>query len=199
MCAKTYKLRGQAWIIFEEPNAANSALVALEGFVFYDKPLVSMFGSFNIKYFFPDLHVKHLAIARSLSDNTARRAGLTVERSSEIRQRRKADSQAKQKAKEKLQVSETPKNDALSSVSSNRAAVSSNTLMVQGLPNSTTEHMLRVLFEQFAGFEHSYFEKGKTGTAFVTFHGVAQATVALKGLQGFRLNPTHTLALSYAI
>ncbi len=145
------------------------------------------------------MHAKHLAIARSLSDNTARRAGLIVQRSSEIRQLRKADSQAKQKAKEKLQVSETPKNDAISSVSSNRAAVSSNTLMVQGLPNSTTEHMLRVLFEQFAGFEHSYIEKGKTGTAFVTFHAVAQATVALKGLQGFRLNPTHTLALSYAI
>ena len=53
MCAKTYKLRGQAWIIFEEPNAANSALVALEGFVFYDKPLVSVFASFKIKYFFP--------------------------------------------------------------------------------------------------------------------------------------------------
>lgn len=60
VCAKTYKLRGQAWIIFEEPSAANSALVALEGFVFYDKPLVSVFGSFNIKYFFPWLACKAL-------------------------------------------------------------------------------------------------------------------------------------------
>ena len=146
----------------------------------------------------PDPYVKHLSVARNLSDIIARRAGLTVERSSEIRQSRKADSQAKQKAKEKLQVPKTPQCETTSTISDSPSATSSNTLMVKGLPNSTTEHMLRVLFEQFAGFDHSHIEIGQTGTAFVTFKGVDQATIALKGLQGFRLNPTHTLALSFA-
>ncbi len=43
--AKTYKLRGQAWVIFEERKAAQSAINYLNGFTFYDKPLVRSYFS----------------------------------------------------------------------------------------------------------------------------------------------------------
>jgi len=39
--ARTYRLRGQAWVVFDDVNAAVSASNSLEGFVFYGKPLVS--------------------------------------------------------------------------------------------------------------------------------------------------------------
>ena len=59
--------------------------------------------------------------------------------------------------------------------------------------------MLQILFEQFPGFEDARLTQGADGVARVQFQLVEQATIAFNGLQGFRLNPTHTLALSYAL
>lgn len=42
VACKGLKLRGQAWIVFQDVNAAISALNAKQGFNFYDKPLVSI-------------------------------------------------------------------------------------------------------------------------------------------------------------
>lgn len=36
------KMRGQAFIIFKEINSATSALLAMQGFPFFDKPMVSL-------------------------------------------------------------------------------------------------------------------------------------------------------------
>lgn len=41
VCNKSYRLRGQAWVVFEEPEAAQKALKAMQGFPFFDKPIVS--------------------------------------------------------------------------------------------------------------------------------------------------------------
>jgi len=39
---KTLKLRGQAWVIFKDINSATNALRSMQGFPFYDKPMVSL-------------------------------------------------------------------------------------------------------------------------------------------------------------
>lgn len=71
-------------------------------------------------------------------------------------------------------------------------------LCVRGLPASTTETMLKLLFEQFAGFKSVTLQDNSVGTALVQFRLADHAAVALNGLQGFKLNPTHTLSLSYS-
>lgn len=38
---KTLKMRGQAFVIFKEINSATNALRAMQGFPFYDKPMVN--------------------------------------------------------------------------------------------------------------------------------------------------------------
>lgn len=38
---KTYRLRGQAWIVFADVAAATNALRSMQGFPFFDKPIVS--------------------------------------------------------------------------------------------------------------------------------------------------------------
>jgi hypothetical protein len=38
---KTLKLKGQAWVIFEDVTSASNALRQMQGFPFYDKPMVS--------------------------------------------------------------------------------------------------------------------------------------------------------------
>lgn len=37
---KTLKHRGQAWVVFDEVTAATNALRQMQGFPFYDKPMV---------------------------------------------------------------------------------------------------------------------------------------------------------------
>ena len=37
---KTYRLRGQAWIVFADVTAATNALNSMQGFPFFDKPMV---------------------------------------------------------------------------------------------------------------------------------------------------------------
>lgn len=39
---KTYRLRGQAWVVFAEISGATNALRSMQGFPFFDKPMVSL-------------------------------------------------------------------------------------------------------------------------------------------------------------
>ena len=39
---KTYRLRGQAWIVFSDISASTNALRAMQGFPFFEKPMVRM-------------------------------------------------------------------------------------------------------------------------------------------------------------
>ena len=39
---KTLKMRGQAFVIFKEIGSATNALRSMQGFPFYDKPMVSL-------------------------------------------------------------------------------------------------------------------------------------------------------------
>lgn len=43
VACKTLKLRGQAWVVFDDVTAATNALRQMQGFPFYDKPMVSWF------------------------------------------------------------------------------------------------------------------------------------------------------------
>lgn len=40
LVARTVKMRGQAFVIFKEVNSASNALRSMQGFPFYDKPMV---------------------------------------------------------------------------------------------------------------------------------------------------------------
>lgn len=52
---KTLKMRGQAFVIFKEIQSSTNALRSMQGFPFYDKPMVRMIllthsPCFNVKY-----------------------------------------------------------------------------------------------------------------------------------------------------
>jgi RNA recognition motif-containing protein len=46
VACKTLKLRGQAWVVFDDVTAATNALRQMQGFPFYDKPMVRAFVPF---------------------------------------------------------------------------------------------------------------------------------------------------------
>jgi U2 small nuclear ribonucleoprotein B'' len=63
---------------------------------------------------------------------------------------------------------------------------------------ATTASMLSMLFQQFPGFAEVRMVEAKPGIAFVEFDSETRSAVALSGLQGFKINPTHSMTLSYA-
>lgn len=79
-CAKTYKLRGQAWVVFDTVTAATNAVKRMNDFPFYDKPM-------------------RVAYARTKSDATAKAEGTFDPNARDplVRQKRKAESQAAEK------------------------------------------------------------------------------------------------------
>ena len=79
-CAKTYKLRGQAWVVFDTVTAATAAVKQMNEFPFYDKPM-------------------RVSYARAKSDATAKAEGTydPAARDPAVRQKRKAESQAREK------------------------------------------------------------------------------------------------------
>lgn len=40
ICMKTHRLRGQAWVVFSDVTSATNALTSMQGFPFFDKPMV---------------------------------------------------------------------------------------------------------------------------------------------------------------
>ena len=66
------------------------------------------------------------------------------------------------------------------------------------ITEATTDQMLSLLFKQFPGFQRVRTDSEKPGLASVQFRCAAEATTALSGLQGFRLNATHTMEIEYA-
>jgi U2 small nuclear ribonucleoprotein B'' len=57
--------------------------------------------------------------------------------------------------------------------------------------------MLTLLFKQFSGFKNAQMLQNDRGRGRVEFESISHAIVALNGLQGFRLNATHSLSLSF--
>ena len=74
----------------------------------------------------------------------------------------------------------------------------SNVLFAQALPDDCTDTMLGILFQQYTGFKEVRMVPGKKGIAFVEFADDVQASLALAGLNNFKLTPTHTLELTFA-
>mmetsp|Transcript_43591 Transcript_43591/g.111436 ORF Transcript_43591/g.111436 Transcript_43591/m.111436 type:complete len:230 (+) Transcript_43591:324-1013(+) len=182
---KTYRLRGQCWVVFEDVGAATSAMRALQGFPFYDKPM-------------------RIAFAKTKSDVVAKLDGSFKEKD------KKAQQEHNKEAREALIAKAKEKQASKSNTAEAAAAAGApppedteknpphHILFVQNLPEATNSQMLSMLFQQFPGFKEVRMVDGRPGIGFVEFENDMQASVALSGLQGFKITPTHPMAVSYA-
>lgn len=58
--------------------------------------------------------------------------------------------------------------------------------------------MLTMLFQQFPSFKEVRMVPGKKGIAFVEFENEVEASVAMNGLQHFKITPTNLMVISFA-
>ena len=179
MALKTLKLKGQAWVVFEDAAAAGSAIRGLQGFPFFGKPM-------------------RLTYALTRSDAAAKAAGTWKPADKEARAKAKAAALAGVGGKAAPGGAAAAAATAPKAAAPADAAPPHHILFVQGLPAGTTEGMLALLFEQFPGFGEARLVPARPGIAFIEFSTPAQAGAAKAGLDGFNIDGEHAMAVSFA-
>ncbi|KAG1326234.1 U1 small nuclear ribonucleoprotein A [Cocos nucifera] len=213
---KTLKHKGQAWVVFEDVLSATEALKQMQGFPFYDKPMApfcihdraesSMALNKNSLIFQAYARIQY---AKTKSDIIAKSDGTFVPRE---RRRRLEDRAERKRREQRLDanqaglgpygaappLSQLPYPGGAKSMVPEAPALPNNILFVQNLPHETTPMMLQMLFCQYPGFKEVRMVEAKPGIAFVEYGDEMQATLAMQGLQGFKITQQNSMLISYA-
>jgi len=197
---KTLKMRGQAFVVFQEISSATTALRAMQGFPFYDKPM-------KINYSKVD------------SDVIAKMKGTYRERPQKKKDddKKKKKKEAKAAAASATSATNSTSASSVAQMASKPAARPSNTvfsnapaggvvpdqppnqiLFLTNLPSETTELMLSMLFTQFPGYKEVRLVPGRQDIAFVEFDNEVHSAAAKDALQGFKINPAHAMKIAFA-
>eukprot|EP00521_Asterionellopsis_glacialis_P010643 CAMPEP_0195297666 /NCGR_PEP_ID=MMETSP0707-20130614/21976_1 /TAXON_ID=33640 /ORGANISM="Asterionellopsis glacialis, Strain CCMP134" /LENGTH=266 /DNA_ID=CAMNT_0040359553 /DNA_START=42 /DNA_END=842 /DNA_ORIENTATION=+ len=210
-------LRGQAWVMFDDVQAATKALQTEQGFHFFGRDL-------KIQY------------AHETSDRIAKRDGTYVPKAKRTKltsstvapttpsattttiteapsthvdmtmttqqQQPPPPSSSSDTTTTALPPPPTTTTTAMEENSTTTTTtITENTttpshiLFAQDLPSECNEMMLAMLFRQYKGYKETRIPR--QGLAFVEFDDEPHATIALKALQGFKLTTNDTLTLKY--
>jgi U2 small nuclear ribonucleoprotein B'' len=181
---KSFRMKGQAFIVFRDVSSATNAKHALDNTVFFGKQM-----RVNYSKSMSDVILKH-------TTKFTHKDKMKVDQ--ERRKRRELEYlEIKKKTK-----SNTIKTDKISHVQSNvytkpDNTMPNNTLFVENLPADITESILRAVFSKYNGFKEVRFFAGK-GIAFVEYDNEINAGGALIGLNGLNLTADCTLQISFA-
>lgn len=165
---KTYKLRGQAWVVFARTEDAQAAKEQLDGFPFMNKPI-------------------RIAFAKTKSDAVARQDGSYDEKKVEERRKMRRDAwEAKVQAA--LQKEQEAVGGRAPGAKKEQASNPRCTILVENIPKEANEGMLLLVFQRFAGLKEVRMGSGsKAETAHVEYDNEEGASAAVAGLQGFKL------------
>jgi RNA recognition motif-containing protein len=192
-------LRGQAFVIFEDVQAATAALQKEQGFTFFGKDL-------------------KLAYANETSDRIAKRDGTYLPKAKRIKVRaadavvggainnnnNNDDSQSSSEAAPAPTLldgsqyidDEGPSPPAVAPAQQQPLQQQpSHILFANDVPPECNEIMLAMLFRQYSGFKEVRIPRA--GLAFIEFDTEPHATLALERLDGFQLTTNDALKLAY--
>eukprot|EP01113_Clastostelium_recurvatum_P012370 TRINITY_DN16425_c0_g1_i1.p1 TRINITY_DN16425_c0_g1~~TRINITY_DN16425_c0_g1_i1.p1 ORF type:complete len:273 (-),score=62.36 TRINITY_DN16425_c0_g1_i1:42-758(-) len=177
---RTYRMRGQAWIVFKDIAAAGAAMREMQGYTFFDKPI-------KISY------------ALTKSDAVAQLDGTFSQKQKEDRKKtseKKRAADRKDATSKRVAMGLDGANSHLSHQP--RDAPPNRILFVEGLPEGVADSTLSALFTQFPGFREVRLVPGRSGIAFVEYDSELQSSAALAGLQNFKINSQDSMIISYA-
>ncbi|KAH7173637.1 uncharacterized protein B0J16DRAFT_350555 [Fusarium flagelliforme] len=187
---KNLRAKGQAFIVFDNPDSARDAIEEMDGFELYDKPM-------------------KLALARSRSDKTVELMGSQEELEGHKRHRQaeKDKRKAAEAAEEQRQINKRssgaatdsrPAKAAKSSGLKSTSAAASNSvldeflppnkiLFVQNFPEEYDIEALTSVFGRFDGFREVRLVPGRRGIAFVEYEAEQGAITAKENTSGLQL------------
>lgn len=177
--SKDLKRRGQAWVVFEDLSGSTKAVREMPNFVFYGKPMRVQF-------------------AMNKSDIIAK-----IDGSFKPREKRKAAEAIKGPAKKKQATGERPAVAKLVATAPPMPVQvvpeePNYILFLENLPENMTADMLKLLFEQYAGFREARMVPNRPGIAFVEYCDQYQAALAREGLQGYAITTDKAMKVTFA-
>ncbi len=193
---KTNKLRGQAFVIFKDIQAATKARRELNGFPFYGRPL-------------------RVTFARERSHLVEKQDGTFSEEKAEALRKAREANAPQSKRKAASAAAATAAAGGVGGAASGGAVPAEEDatkrhkvdfqapdespnpiLFVQNLPAESTELMVQMLFQQFPGYKSVRLIEGQ-GIAFVEFGDATSSTVAKNALQNFKIKDNHLMMISF--
>jgi RNA recognition motif-containing protein len=190
---KSFKLRGQAWIIYDSIASATKSLQQMQGFIFYNKP---------IRVSFAKTESDVISKANNTFKPRAKRKaeGELLPEGTIAKENIKIKKEIKQKLAAAQGIVLPAANNTLNSAAAQSAGpvIPNHILFLENLPAESTELMLNMLFQQYSGFKQSRLVPNKPGIAFVEFQDQLQSAVAMEGLQGFKITPTNLMKIGFA-
>ena len=137
-----------------------------------------------------------MAYAREVSDRIAKREGSYKKKGKRVRSEEGEAPAAATRSEgvKKVKIEES----AIKSSNESTVKASdtpSSTLLARNIPPECNEMMLSMLFKQYSGFGRV--KDLKKGNYAIEFGSEREATAALKGLNGFKLNASSVLDLRY--
>ncbi|KAF8195954.1 hypothetical protein K438DRAFT_1719342 [Mycena galopus ATCC 62051] len=190
VASKNQRMRGQAFLVFADLAGATTAMRALEGMVFYDKPLV------------PNAYAKSKSYATSRKEDpsfvpptSANASALIMQkgRADKKRQREEDAADGERKAKrdkgddddEEMEIDDEEENPH----AAGEVPVAGPTarLLCTNLPQEVSDGVLSVLFQQYHGFKKANVTPTDVAGGSGHVRQPQLASVAKEGLHGFTL------------
>ncbi|KAJ2845426.1 hypothetical protein GGI22_006561 [Coemansia erecta] len=221
---KTVKMRGQAFIVFDDISTATVALRQLNGRTVFGRAMAVEYalsksdvvaqedGTF--KYGEERTHVSAKERKRLLGISEGGVAG--KRRPEEEDQEQEQDSHMAKKQAVGGESSDAEDSDGSdvgpvpppafaesnddrgSAAAADEQQTPSQTLFISNIPDGVSADMLSGLFQQYAGFKEVRLVAGKGGVAFVDYESVDSAAAARRVLDGFKLSADQAMNVSFS-
>ncbi|KAH8106007.1 RNA-binding domain-containing protein [Cristinia sonorae] len=220
---KNQKMRGQAFLVFNDLAGATAAMRACEGIVFYDKPMHISYAKTKSYATMRKDDPNFVPPTSVHAKNTIERLGANALAGPEKRQRDdRMDEDGRETKREKtaddddegeeMEIEDDEDSGGKSAAKGkNSGSVPpanqqpSSRLLCTNLPQEVTDDVLSVLFQQYQGFQTTHIAPNPTTNAAgqkskmaqVLFDSPDLATVAKEALDGFTLKKGWVMSVAY--
>lgn len=205
---KRLKNKGQAWIVFDDLTGATKALREMKNFSFYGKPMrvsyakaksdivAKIDGSFQPR---PKRVVEDAKKSKGKKNKDRTTNGTSGgSGSNESKKKRARTDDGNTNGTGSGETKESKVGDYANIDRHEPPSPPNKILFVENLPAQCTSMMLTMLFDKYPGYVEARMVPGKPGIAFVEFHDHYQSGQAKDGLQGFRINSTNAMKITFA-
>jgi U2 small nuclear ribonucleoprotein B'' len=192
---KSFKMKGQAFIVFRDVTSATNAKHALDNTLVFGKPM-------KVNY---SKNISDIVLQQTNQythrDKLKRDLERKKRREEEYQELRKKSQKEKEKqisggVATSTNISKQEKAKTVQSVTQQQMPPN-NTLFVENLPADISEPILRSVFSKYNGFKEIRLFSGK-GIAFVEYDNEINAGGALLGLNNLNLTTDCVLKISFA-
>ncbi|KAF9182153.1 hypothetical protein BGZ51_004902 [Haplosporangium sp. Z 767] len=212
------RMRGQAFVIFEDKDIAAKAMSEVQGFPLYGKPMMIQFAKTKSDIHakrdgdFEEHHKRRLLAKEKFANDfkpKKRQAKLLAKQQqlAQEQQRLMEEQQQQMQLLQQQQMAQQQAHPLHATAAGPAGAVPmvpdeylprNSILFLQNLPDDIAESQLVSLFQQYPGFKEVRTVPGKSGIAFVEYDNEYYSAAAKTALADYQIAPEHRMKVTFA-